>query len=122
MARPERIELIRGIEARRNSRVICCVTSDRQNAQGFIAKDFIPICYESLRAFSNVGNFSETTNVDVFLFTTGGDTLAAFGLSRLFREFTRSVNVLIAEKCYSAGTLFALGASKIFMTKAATLT
>jgi hypothetical protein len=122
MARTERIELIRRIEQRRNSRVICCLTSDRQNAHGIISKDFIPIFYENLSAFSNAGNFSGTTNVDVFLFTPGGDTLAAFGLSRLLREFTSSVNVLIAEKCHSAGTLFALGASKIFMTKAATLT
>lgn len=116
MARQERIELIRRIEAHRGSRVICCLTSDRQNANGIIAKDFIPVFFEHLRGFT------DTTNIDVFLFTTGGDTLAAFGLSRLLREFTRSVGVLIPEKCHSAGTLFSLGANKIFMTKAATLT
>jgi hypothetical protein len=122
MARPERVELIRQIEGRRGSRVICCVTSDRQNAHGMISKDFIPIFYDNVRAFNDGGGFTDSTNVDVFLFTPGGDTLAAFGLNRLLREFTSSVNVLIAEKCHSAGTLFALGATKIFMTKAATLT
>jgi hypothetical protein len=55
------------------------------------------------------------------LFTLGGDTLAAFGLSRLLREFTSEVGVLIPEKCQSAGTLFSLGANQIFMTRAATL-
>lgn len=116
MARTERIELIRRIEQRRNSRVICCLTSDRQNAHGIMAKDFIPIFFNHLRSFNGAAT------VDVLLFTTGGDTLAAFGLSRVLREFSKDVNVLVPEKCHSAGTLFALGANKIFMTKAATLT
>lgn len=58
------------------------------------------------------------------MFTTGGDTLAAFGLGRLIREFTGEgrLGVLIPEKCHSAGTLFALGANEIVMGRAATLT
>jgi hypothetical protein len=63
MARPERIELIRRIEAHRKSRIICCLTSDRQIANGIIAEDFIPIFSEHLRGFDN------TTNVDdVFVY------------------------------------------------------
>jgi len=54
--------------------------------------------------------------------TTGGDTLAAFGLSRLIREFSNWIGTLAPEKCQSAGTLFALGANEIFMGRAATLT
>ena len=68
-----------------------------------IAKDFIPIFYEHLRAFVNV------KKIDVFMFTSGGDTLAAFGLSRLVRGFTKPdgrFGVLVPEKCHSAGTLF----------------
>ena len=56
------------------------------------------------------------------MFTGGGDTLAAFGLSRLIREFTNAIGALVPEKCYSAGTLFVLGANEIFMGRAATLT
>jgi Serine dehydrogenase proteinase len=56
------------------------------------------------------------------LFTGGGDTLAAFGLSRLLREFTDAVGALLPEKCHSAGTLFVLGVNEIFMGRAATLT
>ena len=116
MARKDRIELIRQIEAHRGSKLICCLTSDRQNAQGIIAKDFIPVF------FNHLSGFQDCKKVDVFIFTAGGDTLAAFGLSRLLREFTNSVGALVPEKCYSAGTLFVLGATEIFMAKAATLT
>src|SRR5713226_2073108 len=98
MARAQRKALIGKLEEIRGSRVICCLTSDRMNAQGIIAKDFIPIFYSHLRTFATV------KRLDVFLFTTGGDTLAAFGISRLLREFTDH-----------------LGANEIFMTPAATL-
>ncbi|MGH9432545.1 MAG: SDH family Clp fold serine proteinase [Terriglobia bacterium] len=116
MARQDRIELIRKIEEPRGSRLICCLTSDRQNAQGVVAKDFIPVF------FNHLSEFQDLKKVDVFMFTEGGDTLAAFGLSRLLREFTDSVQALVPEKCYSAGTLFILGTNQIFMSKAATLT
>jgi hypothetical protein len=122
MARNERIELIRQIEERRGARLICCLTSDRQAtapvvpASGIIAKDFIPVF------FSHLNTFQGSRKVDVLIFTQGGDTLAAFGLSCLVREFTSSFGVLAPHWCHSAGTLFALGANEIVMTKAATLT
>lgn len=116
MARDDRIELIKQIEAYRKSRLICCLTSDRQNAVGVIAKDFIPVF------FNHLLGFQEHDRLDVLMFTMGGDTLAAFGLSRLLREFSANIGTLIPEKCYSGGTLFALGANEIFMGRAATLT
>lgn len=115
MAREQRKALIERVEQIRGSRVICCLTSDRMNAHGIIAKDFIPIFYSHLRTFGTV------KRLDVFLFTTGGDTLAAFGISRLLREFADHVGALIPEKCQSAGTLLVLGANEIFMTPAGTL-
>lgn len=115
MARADRIEQIRKIEAHRGSRLICCLTSDRQNAAGIIAKDFIPVF------FNHLTGFQDCKKVDVFVFTQGGDTLAAFGLSRLVREFTPSFGALVPHWCHSAGTLFALGANEIIMTKASTL-
>lgn len=118
MARAERIAVIREIEDRRKSRVICCLTSDRPNAAGIIAKDFIPIFFNHLNALPEANR----KKIDIFMLTTGGDTLAAFGLARLVREFAEDVGLLIPEKCQSAGTLFALSANTIVMGKAATLT
>lgn len=108
--------MIRKIEAHRGSRVICCLTSDRQNAAGIIAKDFIP------PFFNHLSGFRDCKKVDVFIFTQGGDTLAAFGLSRLIREFTSSFGALVPHWCHSAGTLMVLGANEIVMTRGATLT
>src|ERR1700728_2362131 len=115
MAREERKQLISQIEQLRGSRVLCYLTSDRPNAAGLMAKDAIPIFFKHLKLFS------EHSKIDVFLVTLGGDTLAAFGLSRLLREFSSTIGALVPEKCQSGGTLFVLGANQIVMTRAATL-
>jgi hypothetical protein len=121
MAVADRKLIISELEkARHGSRVLCCLTSDRQGADGMIAKDFIPIFFEHLQTFA------PCKRIDVFMFTAGGDTLAAFGLSRLVRRFTPQPDghfgVLVPEKCHSGGTLFLLGADEVVMTSAATLT
>jgi hypothetical protein len=116
MGRTNRIELIRKIEKHRGSRLLCCLTSDRQNAMGMIAKDFIPVF------FGQLGGFQGHKKVDVFIFTQGGDSLAAFGLSRLVREFAPWYGALVPHWCHSAGTLFVLGANEISMARGATLT
>ncbi|HTU93272.1 MAG TPA: hypothetical protein VMF69_24540 [Gemmataceae bacterium] len=115
MAQPERAELIRRIEGARGARLLCFLTSDRQNASQQIQKDVMPLFYEHLRQMGS------TERIDVFIYTLGGDTLAAFGIGRLLREFAGWVGALVPEKCYSAGTLFVVGANEIVMTRAATL-
>src|SRR6266446_1070406 len=112
---PERKLLIAAIEQKRKSRLICFLTSDRQNANAIIAKDSLPLFFNQLRGIG------EVPRLDLFLYTTGGDTLAAFGLARLLREFTKWVGVLVPDRCLSAGTLVALGANQIYMTRAGTL-
>jgi ClpP class serine protease len=111
----ERKKLIAQIEQKRTSRLISYLTSDRQNAAAIIAKDALPVFFNQLRALGKV------ERLDVLVFTTGGDTLAAFGLGRLVREFSKWIGVLVPDRCLSAGTLFALGANQIFMTRAGTL-
>lgn len=111
----ERKALITAIEQKRKSRLICFLTSDRQNANAIIAKDALPLFFNHLR------QIGEVPRLDLLLFTTGGDTLAAFGLARLLREFAKWVGVLVPDRCLSAGTLVALGANQIYMTRAGTL-
>jgi hypothetical protein len=112
---PERRKLIAAIEAKRKSRLICYLTSDRQNATAIIAKDALPFVFNQLREIGQV------PRLDFLVFTAGGDTLAAFGLARLLREFAKWVGVLVPDRCFSAGTLLALGANEIYMTRAGTL-
>jgi Serine dehydrogenase proteinase len=112
----ERRPLIEEIQAMRgNSRLICCLTSDRDNAQGLIAKDFLFRFFQHLRTTPNL------EKLDILLFTLGGDTLAAYALSRFVRQFAKTIGVLVPHLCLSGGTLFALGANDIVMTRLATL-
>jgi hypothetical protein len=112
---PERKALIAAIEQKRNSRLICYLTSDRQNANAIIAKDALTLFFNQLRSIG------EVPRLDLLVYTTGGDTLAAFGLARLLREFAKWVGVLVPDRCLSAGTLVALGANQIYMTRGGTL-
>ncbi len=102
-------------QKRRGTPLLCYVTSDRPNATAILAKDAVPLFYNHLMRWGKV------QRLDILVFTTGGDTLAAFHLGRLAREFATEVGVLVPDKCLSAGTLFALGANEIFMTGAGTL-
>ena len=78
-----------------------------------------PFCESSSGAQRDEKNW--TGRIDVLVFTTGGDTLAAFGLARLLRESADWVGALVPDKCHSAGTLFSLGADEVFMCNAGTL-
>jgi hypothetical protein len=112
----ERRQLIEQIQQERGgSHLICCLTSDRNNAQGLIAKDFLPRLFEHLRPTLRIDK------LDFLLFTLGGDTLASYALSRFVRQYSDSIGVLIPHWCHSGGTLFALGANEIVMTRVATL-
>ncbi len=111
----ERRSLITAIEQKRKSRLICFLTSDRQNANAIVAKDAIPFFFNQLR------QIGEVPRLDLMIFTAGGDTLAAFGLARLLREFAKWVGVLIPDRCFSAGTLLAISANQIYMTRAGML-
>lgn len=108
----QRKALIDQIQQKRGgSRLICCLTSDRDNTQGQIAKDFL------FRFFQHLRKMPKLEKLDVLLFTLGGDTLAAYALARLVRQFAKKIGVLVPHMCLSGGTLFALGADEIVMTR-----
>jgi ClpP class serine protease len=111
----ERRVIVSEIEKARGSRVICYVTSDRENANAQVHKDVLPLFFQHLSAMDGA------QKVDLLLHTSGGDTLAGFGICRLVREFSPRVSVLVPLRCHSAGTLIALGADEIVMTRGATL-
>lgn len=55
--------------------------------------------------------------IDLVLYTRGGDTNAVWPLISLLREFDTAFEILAPFRCHSAGTLLALGAKKIHMTR-----
>lgn len=109
--------IIEKIEKARKSKVVSYITSDRQgpfNAK--IAMDVIPVISKLLRKMGVV------KNIDLFLYSTGGDTLVPWRLVSMFREYCDKFSVIIPYKAHSAATMVALGADEIITTDLSELT
>ncbi len=104
-------QIISEIEKLRKSRVITYLTSDRQgpiNAR--VAMDVIPIVSRQLQTIG------KTENIDLFLYSAGGDTMAPWRLVSMAREYCGKFSVLVPYKAHSAATMIALGADEIVMS------
>ena len=96
-------QLIQKIEKLRNSKVITYLTSDRPGpVNARIAGDIIPIISNQLRQIGKV------ENIDLFLYSTGGDTLVPWRLVSMIREYCNTFSVLIPYKANSAATMISL--------------
>ena len=103
--------LIRQIEQLRNSRVVTYLTSDRPGpVNARVAMDIIPVISKQLRTIG------KTNNIDLFLYSTGGDTMVPWRLVSMIREYCDKFSVLLPYKAHSAATMIALGADEIVMS------
>lgn len=108
-----RLELLRALgDARGGRTVISYVTSTRPQLAAPMAADAIPVIHEHLR---ELRLSREHDRIDLFLHTDGGDGMVPWRLMTLLREFAKEVCVLVPHRCFSAGTLTALGADEILM-------
>lgn len=113
--REDRIELYKQIEAERNSKLLVYITSTRGGLETQIANDILPKFTEHL------DKLGDTDKITLYLYTNGGNTLAAWSLVNLIRSFCKNFEVIIPANCFSSGTLICLGSDNIVMTKQATL-
>ncbi len=104
---PSRRELIKEIEQKRNSRVLCYFTGDRLNQDIQIGDDALPILAQHLSAIGKVDC------LDVLIYSRGGSTLTGFALANSLREFGTVVNLLVPFRAASCATLIALGMNNI---------
>lgn len=107
----DKTNILHQIEGTRQSKVITYLTSDRQgplNAR--VAMDIIPIINKQLQTIG------KTKNIDLFLYSTGGDTMVPWRLVSMIREYCDKFSVLIPYKAHSAATMIALGADEIIMS------
>lgn len=111
----ERIANYKWIEENRQSKLIVYVTGDRPGMETQIATDILDYFSEHLDKINKVPKIS------LFLYTRGGDTMAAWSLVNLIRQFCEEFEIIIPSKARSSGTIISLGADKIMMTKQATL-
>jgi len=105
------MKLIKKIQEKRDSELLVYVTGDRRGMETKIATDVFPMFHKHLTK-----NGSQR-RIDLFLYSTGGITIAGYALVNLFREFCNEFNVIIPFKAYSCATLIALGANEVLMTK-----
>ncbi len=90
---------------------------DRPQFQTQVNEEVIPIL---LRHLESIG---EQNNIDLFLYTRGGDMVVPIRIVQLIRTYCKEkFSVLVPYRCLSAGTLICLGADEIVMTKIAELT
>jgi len=107
----DRKQLIKKIEGLRESKVITYLTSDRQgpfNAR--IAMDVIPFMSRQLQSIGKI------RNIDLFLYSAGGDTIVPWRLVSMIREYCDKFSVLVPYKAHSSATMIALGADEIVMS------
>lgn len=103
--------LIQQIEGLRKSRVITYLTSDRPGpANARVAMDIIPIINKQLQLIG------KTDNIDLFLYSTGGDTMVPWRLVSMVREYCDKFSVLVPYKAHSAATMISLGADEVMMS------
>ncbi|EJD6653609.1 serine protease [Raoultella ornithinolytica] len=111
----DRQSLYRDLERERGSKVITYVTGDRPGMETKIHSEVYDFFVNHL------DEIGVTPKISLLLYTKGGETLTAWSLVNLLRQFCDELEVIIPSKCLSAGTIMALGANKIIMTKQATL-
>lgn len=115
MTYPDRQAVYRQIEQNRDTKVLSFITGTRRGLETMIAVDCIDQFVDLLE---QVG---PTTRISLILHTNGGQTLAAWQLVNLIRMFCDDLEVVVPMRALSAGTLIAIGADRVIMTKQATL-
>lgn len=111
----ERLENYQWIENNRNSKILVYITGDRPGMETQISTEVLEYFSDHLDKIGKVNRIS------LFLYTRGGDTMAAYSLVNLIRQFCSEFEIIIPSKARSSGTIISLGADQIIMTKQATL-
>ncbi|NMC59320.1 MAG: hypothetical protein GYA51_08065, partial [Candidatus Methanofastidiosa archaeon] len=121
MNRDKRIELIKQIQEKRKSKIVALVTSDRINLSAPIHQMMNDTIYEQLKSIKS--NATDFENIDLFIYSRGGDSDAPWSIVSTIRETfpDKGFNVLIPFRAHSAATMISLGADEIIMTEKAEL-
>lgn len=110
MNRAERMELIKNIESKCNCKLLIYITGDRRTLETKIATDIFPMFHKHLI------EIGKQEQINLFIYSTGGVTIAGYALVNLIREFCDKFDVIIPFKALSCATLISLGADNIIMT------
>ena len=114
--RKERLDNYKELEKSLNTKLLVYITGDRPGMESQISQEVLEYFVNHLDSFGN-----KVDKISLFLYTRGGDTLTAWSLVNLIRQFCNHFEVIIPSKAHSSGTLISIGANNILMTKQATL-
>lgn len=113
MPKKNRISLVQKIQQERKSVLITYITSTRAGLEVPMAMDQIRVIYQHLAEL--LSSRKTKPAIDLFINTNGGDGTVPWRLCTLIREYASKFSVLVPYRCFSAGTLTALGADEIVM-------
>ena len=118
----DRKKIMKQIEGQRRGRTLVAMCNfDRRSSPELpgLAMDFHADLKESLYRVLKESPMDK--GLDVFLYTRGGDTNSVWPIACLLREFDPDFEVLVPFRAHSAGTMLALAAKRIVMTRLAEL-
>ncbi|HLF18996.1 MAG TPA: hypothetical protein VI749_08955 [Candidatus Omnitrophota bacterium] len=121
MSLDSRIQKIKKLESERKSRVICYINSDRPSNCPIAGMTMQISPDVQLHFYEHLKKIGKTKNIDLVLYTRGGNIETVWPLVSLIREFCDSFSVLVPFRAHSAGTMICLGANEIRMAKLAEL-
>lgn len=121
MTREIRAPFIQAIEEYRNRRLVVLMNFDRPEHPPVRGLSSHLDPRVKLPLYRVLKESADGRGLDVFLYTRGGDTNAVWPLVSLLREFDPEFQVLVPFRCHSAGTLVALAARTVVMSRIAEL-
>ena len=111
----ERSAILREIGTELDAGALAYVTGDRENLETEVSTDVLRRIPRHLEATGKQDRLA------LVLYTLGGDTNTPWPLVNFLRGYCEELFVLVPFWAHSAGTLIALGADRIYMTRFGTL-
>src|SRR5262245_8831710 len=115
MAFQARSAILQEIGTELHAGVLAYVTGDRENLETEVGPDVLRQIPRHLEAIGKQDRLA------LVLYTLGGDTNTPWPFVNFLRGYCSELLVLVPFWAHSAGTLIALGADKIYMTRFGTL-
>lgn len=106
------------LQVKRSSKLLVYVTGDRPGLSTQIHPEVLDFIADHL---DGITGKTRIPRISLLLYTRGGQTIAAWSIANLLHQFCQEYEVIVPAKAHSAGTIICLGASRIIMTKQATL-
>src|SRR5215475_1965890 len=110
-----RSAILREIGSELDAGVLAYVTGDRENLETEVGVDVLP------RVPRHLAAIGKQERIALVLYTLGGDVNTPWPFVNFLRSYCDELLVLVPFWAHSAGTLIALGADKIYMTRFGTL-